>query len=218
MVIVAAQCATITAQVVDANQDLASVTVNFAPQTQTAQVTNTSYSATQCGLAGGAHTATVTAVDQAGLNSRDTITFSVDAGQTATLDQHISAGRLDYTNYANCYLEYSTQTFKLNEVPSGASQCLWQDNDASCQGPVQACTGSSGGSDGNGGDPVVETCSDFTSSNYSHKVAGRAFSTGNPYAPDYFAQGSNTPLTGSTWGSHTLNSTDTVNWALGSCP
>ncbi|MFT6897615.1 MAG: poly(3-hydroxybutyrate) depolymerase [Paraglaciecola sp.] len=211
-VIVSAQCATVSGQVVDANQDLLSVTLSFDPQTQVAQVSNNNYSATQCGLAGGEHTATVTAVDQAGLSSIDTITFSVDAGKTATLAQHINAGRLDYTNYANCYLEYSTQAFKLNEVTSGASQCLWQDDDGTCQGPLQACNGSTGGG------PVDETCNDFTSSNYSHKVAGRAFSTGNPYAPDYFAQGTNTALSGSTWGSHTLNSTDNSNWSLGSCP
>jgi poly(3-hydroxybutyrate) depolymerase len=210
-VIVSAQCAAVSGQVVDANQDLLRVTVSFESQTQMAQVTHSNYSATQCGLAGGGHTATVSAVDQAGLSSIDTITFSIAARKTATLAQHIHAGRLNYTNYFNCYFEYFTQAFKLNEVTSGASQCLWQDDDGSCQGPLQAC-------DGNSGDPVGVNCHDFTRSNYSHKLAGRAFSTGNFFTPDYFAQGTNTPLPGSTWGRHTLKSTDNNNWALGPCP
>ena len=99
--------------------------------------------------------------------------------------------------------------------------CVWQDDDASCTGPVQACSGSGsdgGGSGGgnDGGDPA--TCADYTTANYYHKVAGRAYSTGYYYAPDYFASGSDDSLAGSTWGTSTLYSTDGTVWYEGSCP
>jgi poly(hydroxyalkanoate) depolymerase family esterase len=225
LVSVSGQCATVSGNVVDTNDDLASVSVAFANGNVTAAITQTSYSATQCSLPGGSNTASVTASDQAAQSSSDSITFNIDAGQTATLSQHINAGRLDYTNYANCYLEYSTSTFKLFEESSGASQCLWQDNDASCTGPVQACSGSGsgsgsgggsgGGSDGGSGD---ETCVEHSTYNYYHKTSGRAYSSGNPYTPNYFAQGSDQAMSGSTYGVNTLYSTDNVVWTLGTCP
>jgi poly(hydroxyalkanoate) depolymerase family esterase len=214
LVSVAGQCATINGNVVDTNDDLASVSVAFTNGNVAAIITQTSYSATQCGLPGGTNTATVTASDQAAQTSTDSITFTIDAGQTATLSQHINAGRLNYTNYANCYLEYSTSAFKLFEVSSGASQCLWQDNDASCTGPVQICSGSGGGSGGSGG----ETCVEYSTYNYYHKTAGRAYSSGSPYAPNYFAQGSDEAMSGSTYGLNTLHSTDNIIWILGNCP
>jgi len=161
----------------------------------------------------------VTATDTAGLATSETIVFTIDAGVTATLDQHIAAGRLDYTNYANCYLEYSTAAFKLNEVSTTAAQCQWQDDDASCTGPVQACSSSDGGNGGGGSTPPPENdCAEFSTTNYQQKVAGRAYSTGNPYAPDYFAQGSNTAMPGSTWGVNSLYSTDGETWNVGVCP
>ena len=141
----------------------------------------------------------------------------------ATLDEHISAGRLDYTGYSTCYLEYSTNAFKLTEQTHSGGMCVWQDDDASCTGPAQACsgTGSGGGDDGSGddgsgGDPA--TCAEYTTANYYHKVAGRAYSTGYYYAPNYFASGSDDPLAGSTWGTSTLYSTDGRVWFAGNCP
>ncbi|MEP4525028.1 MAG: PHB depolymerase family esterase [Alloalcanivorax venustensis] len=217
------QCATVSGEVVDANQDLASVTVTFSTGATAADLDGVRYTARACGLSGGANSATVVAEDQGGLSASDQIDFVIDAGQVATLDQHISAGRLDYTNYANCYLEYSTEAFKLNEIETGG-QCQWQDGDASCVGPLQACSGS-GGDDGggdDGGDPPTDPddgCQAETTYNYYHKTAGRAYSTGNYYTPDYFAQGSDQPMAGSTWGTTELHSTDggTV-WQVGACP
>lgn len=210
------QCATISGQVVDDNQDLASVTVAFASGARAAEVDGVRYSARACDLPGGAQSATVTAEDEGGLSSSDQIDFVIDAGQVATLDQHISAGRLDYTNYADCYLEYGAEAFKLNEA-TVSGQCQWQDDDASCAGPVQACSGSGGG-----GDPEPQPgdeCQSQSTYNYYHKVAGRAYSTGNYYAPDYFAQGSDEPMAGSTWGMTALYSEDGGNvWRLGACP
>lgn len=49
------------------------------------------------------------------------------------------------------------------------------------------------------------------------KRADRAYSTGNFWAPDYFAEGSNDPMPGSTYGSNTLSSSDGVTWSVGVC-
>ncbi|MCQ6261463.1 PHB depolymerase family esterase [Alcanivorax sp. MM125-6] len=206
------QCATVSGQVVDRNQDLASVTVTFASGAVAADLDGVRYSARACDLPGGTNNASVEALDQGGLADNDQITFQIDAGQVATLDQHISAGRLDYTNYANCYLEYGTDTFKLTEQASG-DQCQWQDDDASCTGPIQACAGG-----GDGGDPQPG-CQQESAYNYYHKTAGRAYSTGNYLTPDYFAQGSDQPMAGSTWGNTTLHSSDGgATWQVGTCP
>ncbi|WP_040523002.1 extracellular catalytic domain type 1 short-chain-length polyhydroxyalkanoate depolymerase, partial [Aliiglaciecola lipolytica] len=212
------QCATVSGKVVDVNQNLTSVVVAFANGNQTAQVQGNLFSAQACNLAGGQQSATITASDDTNLQSSESVTFTIDAGQTATLDQHINAGRLDYTNYANCYLEYSSNAFKLNEVATTAQQCQWQDDDASCTGPVQACSSSGGGDGGDGGDGGSQTCEQFTTYNYYHKTAGRAYSSGNPYSPNYFAQGSDDAMAGSTWGNTTLHSSDAQTWSVGSCP
>ena len=225
------QCATVTGSVYDENQDLTAVEVTFATGTQNASVDGLSFSAEACDLPGGSQTITVTAIDASGLSSNTQLSVDIDAGVIATLDQHISGGRLDYTGYSTCYLEYSTDAFKLTEQTQSGGMCVWQDDDASCTGPVQACsgTGSDGGNGGGngsgddgsggdtgGGDPA--TCAEYTTANYYHKVAGRAYSTGYYYAPDYFASGSDDPLAGSTWGTSTLYSTDGRVWFAGNCP
>ncbi|MFD1214985.1 extracellular catalytic domain type 1 short-chain-length polyhydroxyalkanoate depolymerase [Microbulbifer celer] len=216
---VAAQCVTISGSVVDENQNLDTVEVAFNNSTVTASVAGTSFSAEQCNLPGGNGSATVTATDLTDLSSSTTVGFEVDAGVTATLDTHIADGRLDYTNYANCYLEYSTAAFRLDELPAGGGQCQWQDDDRSCTGPTVACSGSSGGSSSGGSSGGGEgDCTEQSAYNYYHKTAGRAYSTGNPMAPDYFAQGTDEPMQGSTWGLNTLSSADGQNWSVGSCP
>lgn len=219
------QCATVSGNVADVNLDLASVSVAFSNGTIAATLNQATYTATQCNLPGGSNTATVTATDAGGLTSSDTITFTIDAGQVATLDQHISAGRLSYVEYSTCYLEYGTAEFKLVETAVSGSQCSWEDNDASCKGPAVACSGSQGGGDGGtgggdggtGGGTGGTDCEEFTTFNYYHKTAGRAYSTGNPLAPDYFANGSDNSMAGSTWGNTTLHSTDGSTWEVGSC-
>lgn len=209
-----AQCATIVGEVVDINQNLSSVTVSLATTNEPAMITGNMFSAEVCNLPGGTQTATVTATDSTNLSSTDSISFSIDAGVTANLSQHIAEDRLDYTNYANCYLEYSTNPFKLNKVDVNATQCQWQDDDASCVGPQQTCI--VGGGDNGGGSP--DECAQFSNANYYHKVAGRAYSSGSFFAPDYFAQGSNQSISGSTWGVNSLYSTDGETWQLGQCP
>ncbi len=222
---VVSQCATVSGMVVDANEDLDTVVAAFANGSVTATLTGAMFSAEQCTLPGGANSVTVTASDLSGLSSSVTESFTIDAGQTATLDAHISAGRLDFTAYATCYLEYGGAAFTLRETSISANQCRWQDDDASCAGPSVACStgggsggGGSGGGGSGGGGSGGASCEEFTTFNYYHKVAGRAYSTGNPFAPNYFAEGSNDAMNGSTWGSNTLSSDDggTV-WRLGSC-
>ena len=227
------QCVTVSGAVVDENQNLDTVEVVFSNGNVMASVVGTGFAAQQCGLPGGSGSAVITATDLSNLSSTASVSFEVDAGVTADLDQHISAGRLDYTNYANCYLEYSTAPFRLDEVPTGG-QCQWQDDDASCTGPLVACStggggsgsssggsssgGSSSGGSSGGGSSGGGTCTQQSTYNYYHKTAGRAYSTGNALAPDYFAQGTGDPMAGSTWGLNTLHSTDGNSWSVGACP
>ena len=210
---VSGQCATVSGDVYDDNEDLANVIVSFSTGDVTATLNGLSFTANACDLPGGQQSIVVTANDAGGLSTNTQISVVIDAGVTATLSEHISAGRLDYTAYATCYLEYSTNAFKLTETVQTDGNCIWKDDDASCNGPAQVC--SSGG--GNGGDNPT-TCVEFTTSNYYHKVAGRAYSTGNVFAPDYFANGSDDVMPGSTWGTNTLYSNDDSLWSVGSCP
>ena len=208
------QCATVTGRVFDLNRDLAGVSADFSNGRVYATITGAQFSVRGCNLPGGVNTVLVTATDNEGLYTTEQVSFDIDAGQNATLDQHISAGRLDYTNYANCYLEYSTASFILREQLVSGSQCRWQDEDGSCFGPTQSCSNNGGGDS----EPQPADCAQFSTNNYSHKLAGRAYSTGNPYAPDYFASGSNAALAGSTWGINTLHSSNSDYWQVGNCP
>ncbi|MFL0811534.1 MAG: PHB depolymerase family esterase [Agarilytica sp.] len=78
-------------------------------------------------------------------------------------------------------------------------------------------------SDGDGiGDACDEpegSCEDETAYNYYHKVYGRAHSSGSFMSPNYFSQGGEDAMAGSTWGFTTLHSVDGgSNWFLGACP
>lgn len=61
-------------------------------------------------------------------------------------------------------------------------------------------------------------CEDYTTYNYYHKTAGRAYSSGSYWSPSYYAKGSDEPMAGSTWGRTTLRSTDGSVWQVGNCP
>ena len=130
-VAITAQCATVTGEVVDINQNLGDVSIDFSSGNEAATINANLFSVQACNLPGGAQTATVVATDTTNLTATAVVNFTIDAGVTATLSEHINADRLDYTNYANCYLEYGTNPFKLNKVEVSLSQCTWQDNDAS---------------------------------------------------------------------------------------
>ena len=219
LVTVNAQCATVSGTVFDENQNLDTVIAAFANGNVTADVNGTSFSAEQCNLPGGSNNVTLTATDSGGLSATDNETFDIDAGQISTLDQHIAAGRLDYTNYANCYLEYNNSEFKLNEISISSSLCRWQDDDASCVGPDVTCQTSGGGNGGGGNGGGGSNCVEETTFNYYHKTAGRAYSTGSIFTPNYFANGSDDPMAGSTWGNTTLYSMDGgAIWNVGNCP
>lgn len=219
-----AQCATVSGQVVDANQNLQQVVAQFANGDNVAMVSSGQFSAESCGLPGGDNSVTVIATDTTHLSSSETLAFSIDAGQTATLDEHINAGRLDYSNYANCYLEYGASVIRLDEVVSNndSNYCRWQDDDASCQGPIVTCLGGEDNDDpGSGGDNGGnEVCEQYNDMNYNHKALyGRAYSTGSFFSPDYFSVGSDQAMSGSTYGFTTLYSTDGgAQWFVGNCP
>ena len=102
----------------------------FSSGNVNAQITDALFRAEQCNLPGGSNSVTITATDSTNLASAETISFNIDAGQTATLDEHIAAGRLSYVEYSTCYLEYGANSFKLLEEAVGQNQCKWRDDDA----------------------------------------------------------------------------------------
>ncbi len=135
------------------------------------------------------------------------------------------------------------------EASAGQCQWVDEAGAASCAGPEQACSTTTPppvDSDGDGvadasdncpnvanadqadsdGDGVgdacetpVENCAEETTANYYHKTAGRAYSSGSVLSPDYFAEGSDEAMAGSTWGNTTLRSTDGGSvWYVGACP
>ncbi len=66
--------------------------------------------------------------------------------------------------------------------------------------------------------PSPLPCSDVTTRNYYHKTSRRATSKGMFFRPTYFANGSNAPMAGSTYGKTTLRSHDGQYWEVGHCP
>ncbi len=327
-----ALCATVSGTVVDVNQNLSSVTVAFSNGTVAATITGTTYNATQCGLAGGSQTATVTATDATSLSSTASVSFEIDAGSTGDYNHHINEGHISFGDgYSACYLEFGTSAYTMREVASG-DQCEWVADDyAACNGPVQDCStppqpidsdndgvadtvdncpavpntdqadndndgegnvcddtpdgplpvdtdgdgvvdsedncpnvanadqaddnnngignacedpisdvdgdgvadaddncpnianadqaDDNGNGIGNVCEPVIDDCEEVTAANYYHKTGGRAYSSGSYWTPNYYANGSNDAMAGSTWGTTTLKSTDggTV-WNVGTCP
>lgn len=227
-----AQCATITGLASDANQDLVSVDIEFEAGgtligANQAMIDGSDFVASRCNLPGETVTATATATDAASLSSSDSVTFQIDAGKTGDFNFHIGEGHITWGNgYAECYLEFGTSEFIMRESSVDGDQCIWTaDGAPSCQGPVQTCRGpGSGGDPEPDPDPAPEPspdpdpeCSEFTTMNYLHRSAGRAYSTGNFWAPDYFAEGSDQPMPGSTYGNNTLSSSDGIVWSLGGC-
>ncbi len=187
-----------------------------------------SYNVTFADVAEGTYTIRVTAVDT-GSNSEDATTGSLlseDLGSTGNVQFHIDEGHITFGfGYSTCYLEYgSSAAFTMSEVDQGSGNCQWQDDDNSCSGPVQTCS-----NPGPTPDPTptatptptptpLPGCTEVTAFNYYHKTGGRAYSAGNPMAPDYFANGSDDAMAGSTWGSITLHTSDDSYWEVGACP
>lgn len=66
-------------------------------------------------------------------------------------------------------------------------------------------------------DEPVQNCTEQSAYNYYHKTSGRAYSTGNYFAPNYFANGSDNAMSGSTWGLTTLHTFDGTTWYVGAC-
>lgn len=64
---------------------------------------------------------------------------------------------------------------------------------------------------------ALKLCEHISTYNYYHKIAARAYSSGNYWTPTYYAQGSSELLAGSTWGLTTLRSTDGITWRSGAC-
>lgn len=207
------QCATVSGTVVDVNQNLSSVQVNFSNGTVNALLNGNQYQAEACNLLGGSNTATVTATDATNLSSNDSISFNVDAGVTGDYNLHIAQGHITWgVGYSACYLEFGTASFTMRENSAPGGQCQWvADSAPNCMGPVLACSSGGGDTDtdndgvadsidncpqtansdqadndndgiGNACDSTPNgggtSCTESTSSNYSHVIAGRATRTG----------------------------------------
>ncbi len=220
------QCATVSGSVVDPNQDAVTVQIVFAQgdmpiATVPAAVDASFYAGTRCALPGGDIQATVTATDSTGLQATDQFTFTIDAGQTGDVQFHIAQGHISWGfGYAPCYLAFGNASFTMRESSTSGGQCVWTaDGAANCQGPAQACQGGNGGGTPDPEpEPEPPTCVQHTAMNYLHKSAGRAYSTGLVWAPNYFAQGSDMPMAGSTYGVSTLSSSGSGQWSVGACP
>lgn len=139
------QCATVTGNVTDANQNLAGVDVTFANGTVAASLSGNSFSAQQCALPDGAQSAIVTATDSGGLSSSDSVSFTVDAGSTGDYNFHIAEGHITWGDgYSACYVVFGSAPFTMREYAVSGGQCEWiADGEPSCNGPVQACQGGS---------------------------------------------------------------------------
>ena len=167
---ISGQCATITGTVVDANQNLSTVTVSFANGTVNATVNANHYAAEQCNLPGGNNTATVIASDATSLSSNDSVQFTIDAGVTGDYNLHINQGHITWGNgYSACYLAFGTADFTMREYPSGTDQCQWiADGEPSCAGLSQSCVGGGSGdpdSDNDGIADNIDNCPNDANTN-----------------------------------------------------
>jgi len=155
---IAGQCATITGVVIDVNQNLADVIVNFSNGNITASLNGNQYSAEQCNLPGGNNTATVTASDNSALSSTDSVQFTIDAGVVGDYNLHITEGHITWgVGYSACYLEFGTADFTMREYPAGTDQCQWiADGAPSCAGPNQSCTGGGNGEPDSDNDGIAD--------------------------------------------------------------
>jgi len=140
-VIVAGQCASVTGNVIDTNQNLAGVTVSFVNGDINATVTENTFIAEQCNLPGGEQSASIKANDNTALSNTQNIDFSIDAGVSGDYNSHITAGHITWgAGYSACYLAFSTNEFVMREYPTSSNQCQWIADDApSCAGPSQNC-------------------------------------------------------------------------------
>lgn len=204
------RCADVSGRVFDVNGDLHKVSVVFTNGSVDATVNQGTFTATQCDLLSDNQVATVTAIDHSSLSVAKTVNFSISTGVEADILGHIDAVRLSYVQYSTCYLEYGSSPFELLPTQVSNERCVWQDDDASCRGPEVACANDSDSE-------PDEACEEFSAFNYSHKQAGRAYSNGNPFLPNYFAEGSDDAMSGSTWGRTILHSKDSKQWFVGHC-
>ncbi|UTA46905.1 PHB depolymerase family esterase [Simiduia sp. 21SJ11W-1] len=152
------QCATVSGSAFDENNNLSQVSVTFSNGTQTATLDGSQYTATQCNLPGGSNTATVTAKDSTNLTGQLSINFTVDAGSTGNYNHHINEGHITWGDgYSACYLAFGTSAFTMREYPGANNQCEWiADGNASCNGPLQTCSNSTGPQDSDG-DGIADT-------------------------------------------------------------
>jgi poly(3-hydroxybutyrate) depolymerase len=96
----------------------------------------------------------------------------VPTGVTATLTQHIQAGRLTWAQFGTYYLQYGTAPFTLYQQPDGS----WSDTPPSGPPPDAGVPADAGTPDAGAPPPDAGSspCTSYTSNNYQHVQAGRA--------------------------------------------
>ncbi len=167
---VTGQCATVSGDIFDANQNANSVAVTITgPSASSATVVvdgaDTSFtSATVCDLTGGDYSVTVVASDDTSLDSDAVVeSFNIDAGKTGDYNYHIAEGHITWgVGYPNCVITYGTNEFTMYNETVGTNQCQWVDSvDPSCAGPVQACEPVVNDMDNDGVLDGVDNCIDI---------------------------------------------------------
>ncbi len=239
-------CVTVSGTIADIDGNLDSANATFDGSTVVSiSVTNTSsmsFSLEECGLAYGSHSVVINATDSDTpplSSASNAVNFeTVNLGKTGDINYHLSEGTITYgEGYAWCYSAYGGSTsFTMVEEETTGGNCRWVDEAGanSCSGPEQTCSG--GGSNPpptstptptptpptatptpTPTPPPAGDCEEVSAYNYYHKTGGRAYSTGSTWSPSYFANGSDDPMSGSTWGYSTLHSSDGSYWEVGGC-
>ncbi|WP_394202901.1 PHB depolymerase family esterase [Shewanella waksmanii] len=178
--LVAGQCVTITGTVADINLDVSRVTISIdnGPALEanlTGDQAMQTLSREVCQLAGGPHSAQVEAIDDSGLTTSQSLSFTIDAGVSGDYNLHISQGHITWgVGYSACYLAFGSASFTMREYPSGDGQCQWvADGDSSCSGPLQACSAGQPvtDSDGDGINDDIDNCVDIANSDQADNDA-----------------------------------------------
>ncbi len=235
---VAGACVTVSGTISDIDGNLGSANATFdsslvVPIT-VANASTTNFSLEECSLAYGSHSVTISATDTANpplsSSSASTGFETINLGKTGNINFHLNEGTITYgEGYSWCYTAYSGSTeFTMIEEETSGGNCRWVDEAGAnnCAGPEQACSTGPAPTPTATPTPTPTTtptptpapsCEEVSTYNYNHKTSGRAYSTGSTWSPDYFANGSDDSMPGSTWGLNTLHSDNGSHWELGGC-
>ncbi|MBU3916864.1 hypothetical protein KKA14_15135, partial [bacterium] len=211
-----------------------SVNVTIGGSTASVDLSGTSWSIQpMCGLANGTYNVIATATDSASQTASDTQQVSVNVDGTDNPPSIVIGSAADT---GNCVDASGTATddnsgFSVSVTVDGQNATVNLSGDS--WNITQMCGLVNGDYDvvATVTDSISQTasdsetvtvdvqnpCAEQSAYNYYHKTAGRAYSVG-VWVPQYYTQGSDEAMSGSTWGYTTLYSTDGgTEWHVGSC-